>query len=80
MAVFVSCGDLASSELRLSGSGEPELPALMVPIDRKVTATQQRTRGQLNGLAAFDNRQRDVGCQKAEPRKPDEMTAFDWVG
>ena len=79
MAIFVSCGDLAGSELRLSGSGEPEHPALMVPIDRKVTATQQRAGSQLNWLAAFDNRQGDVGRQKSEPRQADEMATLDRV-
>ena len=80
MAIFVSCGGFGRSEQRLRGSSEPEHPALIVPINWKLTTAQQRASSEFDRLAAFDNSHRDVGCQKTEPRQADEMAAFDRIG
>ena len=42
------------------GSGEAEEPALILPAERNVTAAEQLTRGQLDGLAAAQDRRDDV--------------------
>jgi hypothetical protein len=42
------------------GSGEAEEPALILPAERNVTAAKQLTRGELDGLAAAQDRRDDV--------------------